>query len=469
MTPKSSQPVHWKPHPGPQTRALMAGDFEVLLGGARGVGKTDGLLAAITWPFKYRPKLLPLYRALVVRKNAKDLGNWLDRAARFYKNIGGSVVGTEVRFTSGAKIITGHMKDVNAYTQYIGHEYQFMGIEELSLIPREIDYLKLIGSCRSTVEGLHPQVFSTTNPGEAGHVWIANRWRIIGKPPYDDIRTTAAKGNRTRVFIPGTVKDNPTILKFDPEYYNFLDGLHEPLRSAWFLGDWSVFAGQFFQKLTPTIHAVMPVEIPERWPLTAGLDYGETAPTAFGLYTNDGTKTIRIGEYYVKDLSATEHARNIRDFCENNKWTGGRMPDVVYADPSMWTKKRLDEHSVESPADKFKAQGLRLTPANHDRINGWRACRDAIDWYKTDDGEWIREPKFVYFEGENPMFELYVPTAQTSKTNPEDIIKCDTDHIDDEWRYHMIAVRPKIVLKTSTPEFDEELAPLTAGIREERF
>ena len=129
----------------------MAGDFEVLLGGARCVGKTDGLLAAITWPFKYRPKLLPLYRALVVRKNAKDLGNWLDRAARFYKNIGGSVVGTEVRFTSGAKIITGHMKDVNAYTQYIGHEYQFMGIEELSLIPREIDYLKLIGSCRSTV------------------------------------------------------------------------------------------------------------------------------------------------------------------------------------------------------------------------------------------------------------------------------------------------------------------------------
>ena len=110
-----------------------------------------------------------------------------------------------------------------------------------------------------------------------------------------------------------------------------------------------------------------------------------------------------------------------------------------------------------------------MTPANHDRINGWRACRDAIDWYKTDDGEWIREPKFVYFEGENPMFELYVPTAQTSKTNPEDIIKCDTDHIDDEWRYHMIAVRPKIVLKTSTPEFDEELAPLTAGIREERF
>lgn len=460
--------VHWKPHPGPQTRALMAGDFEVLMGGARGGGKTDAGMAAITWPFKYRRSLLPLYRVLVIRKNSKDLQKWLDRASRFYHHLGGRKVGTEIRFDCGALITTGHLKDVNAYTQYIGNEYDFILIEELTLIPREMDYVKLISSCRSTVRGLHPQVFCTTNPGEAGHVWVAKRWNIIGKPPYKDI-VTKTTGNRTRIFIPSTVDDNPTILKIDPEYVQFLDGLEEPLKSAWRYGDWSVFMGQFFGKLSPLIHAMEPFEVPQQFPLSGALDYGETAPTAFGLYTEDGHKTIRIGEYYVPEKSAQRHAENIKDFIDHNHWTGGRMPSVIYADPSMWTKVRLNEYSSESPADQFIKIGLNLVPANNDRINGWRACRRAIDWHMDDEGKFEREPSFAYFADENPNFEILVPTLQTNtKGNPEDVLKCSTDHIGDEWRYKMIAT--KGTLYHQAPRRDDEIDQLlTKGIMQTEY
>ena len=34
----------WRPHPGPQTVFLAAGEFEALYGGAAGGGKSDALL-----------------------------------------------------------------------------------------------------------------------------------------------------------------------------------------------------------------------------------------------------------------------------------------------------------------------------------------------------------------------------------------------------------------------------------------
>jgi len=68
----------------------------------------------------------------------------------------------EITFPSGATIKTGHLKDDQAYTKYQGHEYQRMLIEELTQVPDEKRYLQLLASCRSTVEGIKPQVFNTT-------------------------------------------------------------------------------------------------------------------------------------------------------------------------------------------------------------------------------------------------------------------------------------------------------------------
>ncbi len=135
--------IKWKPQPR-QAIALARTENEILFGGARGGGKTD---AGQAWLMYDIDK--PYYRALVLRRNADDLKDWIDRARLFYHTatITGQV--PEIKFPSGAIIRTGHLKDSNAYTKYQGHEYQKILNEELTHIPRESDYEKLLGSNRS--------------------------------------------------------------------------------------------------------------------------------------------------------------------------------------------------------------------------------------------------------------------------------------------------------------------------------
>jgi hypothetical protein len=83
---------------------------------------------------------------LVIRKNADDLSDWIDRASRMYAFAGVSIAYRPaiLTFPSGAVIRTGHLKDDNAYSKYQGHEYHKMLVEELTQIPSEENYLKLI-------------------------------------------------------------------------------------------------------------------------------------------------------------------------------------------------------------------------------------------------------------------------------------------------------------------------------------
>ena len=226
----------WKPHPI-QERALMVSPddaFEVLFGGARGGGKTDTGQAWLTYD-KDNPKL----RELVIRRNADDLRDWVDRARSFYMGMA-EVVGSppELRFTKGAIARTGHLKDENAYTKYQGHEYHRMLLEELTHIPSEQQYLKLIASCRSTVPELKPQVMANCNPDGPGFLWVKKRWKIEGTPT-EPVWSTDPDTGLKRVFIPSRVQDNPTLIENDPNYVKMLHGLPDGIREAWLYGSWA--------------------------------------------------------------------------------------------------------------------------------------------------------------------------------------------------------------------------------------
>lgn len=227
--------VHWKPQPK-QEKALVRTEDEILFGGARGGGKTD-----TGQVFMIEPKYIqhPKYRGLVIRRLSEDLKDWIDRAEYMYKPLGARFVGNpvEIQFPSGAKIRTGHLKDPKAFSKYQGHEYHKMLIEELTQIPRESDYEKLIASCRSTIPELPPQVMNTTNPDGDGYDWVKKRWKIPDQPK-EIVVSKDPRTSRTRVFIPSKLEDNEFLQK-DDGYKNMLEGLSdETLRKQWKDGSW---------------------------------------------------------------------------------------------------------------------------------------------------------------------------------------------------------------------------------------
>lgn len=370
-------------------------EFEILYGGARGGGKTD---AGMAWLLRHINN--SRFRALVIRRNADDLSDWVNRARDMYQNTGANFAyrPSIISFPSGAIIRTGHLKDDNAYGKYLGHEYQRMVIEELNQIPTEELYLKLISSCRSIVPEIKPQVFATTNPGGIGHGWVKARFVDIAPAGERYIDSTT---KRDRIFIPAKVTDNPTLMKHNPEYLKFLDGLPEQLRKAWRDGNWDIVAGQVFTEWNKELHVIEPFNIPSEWKHWIAMDWGVNAPSSVGWYSQgyDG-RTYLYRELYLNGmefqkkfglpLTPTRLAKVILGL------TGKEYYQYCVADPSLWNKMlssaggKVIENEGESIAETMIKTGLKMIKADNDRVNGlarlrevMRIAPDGKPWYQV--------------------------------------------------------------------------------------
>lgn len=432
----------WQPHSGPQTEALARSEDEILYGGARGGGKTEAGLAWLIEPEYYTNRM---YKGLVIRKNFDDLSDWIARARLFYHGMA-EISGNPpvIRFKHGGFIRTGHLKDSDAYNKYLGHEYHKILIEELTQIPREEDYLKLLSTNRSSVPELKAAAFCTTNPGGAGHNWVKERWvKKARNQTYID-----PQSGKSRIFIPSRVEDNPTLMNNDPSYINFLNSLPDRLKRAWRDGDWDAFEGQFFEDYNENIQCIDPFVIPREWPLYAGLDPGWSSPCSFILGTKDFEGTIyNILTYSVAGQSPEQHAKMIKSILLSCKWTEGRMPEVIASGHDAWAKKdRFGIFSHELTFyDVFASNGLYLTKANTDRHNGWWAVKQIM-----------RQEKWKYFDGMNDQLINEMIAVIGDEKDPEDIQGKGNDpnvpdHNLDADRYFKMAVYTPIKPKELKP------------------
>lgn len=268
---------YWVPMPGPQQLAVAISRErrfrEILFGGARGPGKTDASIAVLS---QRAPD--PRAKQLVIRKNAEDLSDFEDRASQAFKCFG-MKLRRHPMILSGkgtGRILGGHLKDDDAYTKYQGHEYCRINIEELTQIPSEKNYLKLISSARSKYRDLFPQIFNTTNPGGIGMAWVKKRFvspdaslcdTIRHKYPWVDVNGKAQvtewleiidkKTGMRRAYIPATIDSNPILMASDPDYVQQLEGLQDTdpeLYRAWRHGDWDIQFGAVFQEFRRVIH-----------------------------------------------------------------------------------------------------------------------------------------------------------------------------------------------------------------------
>ena len=400
----------------------------------------------------------PEARMLVIRRNADDLADWVDRAHKMYPYAKVTGKPATIKFPSGAIIRCGHLKDESAYTKYQGHEYQRILIEELTQIPSEESYLKLISSCRSTVKGLDPKVFCTANPGGKGHQWVKRRF-IQGHKPEVAFKEGSS---RYRMYIPATIDNNPTLMDNDPEYVNFLDNLPEPLRSAWRHGDWDIFAGQYFTEWNPKMH-IIPETLANKFGYGQeynkkyiGIDWGFAAPFAcIWIEVTPDNRVFCYRELYGTEKHPTEWGQEIMNM------TGDEEIFMSLGDPSMWARNPMSWNASHTPmhTDKSIATALgeyvpNLVPANNSRVIGWRNMAQLMHHKKG------LLPNFFIIDKACPNLARTLPEMIRDDKNPEDIDTTLEDHICDAVRYSLTHIQAPAKPAPKKPMLQQQIEAL---------
>lgn len=427
-----AQTVLWKPHSGQQMKYFRRREFEVLFGGAKGGGKSECLLIDAI-----RDASHPRYRGLILRRQLKDAEDLIDRSLRLFPSIfpGARFNKNEAKwyFPSGATLQFGHAKEEADVYAYNGREFHFIGFDELQEFTLK-QYLFMFSVARSSVPELRPRIRATANPGGIGHVWIDMRFGITRGMAEKTIRDPDT--GLTRVFIPSSYRDNPSI---DPMYVANLMTLPDKLRRAYMEGDWTVFAGQFFDTWDPKVH-VLPehLEPNPSWPVWHSFDWGYDQPYAYLLFTMIPPNTLYLfGELYgwggEPNVGARQEAetvaRKIRVLWRALGLEGRHI--IGPAGHDLWRKN--DQTGIDT-AELFAMHGVQFVQANTDRIQGWNACRNLLERNPDGTRRFVVSPRCEHFI-------RTIPTLVHDEHRVEDVAKGAEDHAADAWRY-MAMYRP---------------------------
>jgi hypothetical protein len=272
--------VTWAPVSHPQRALVACNVFEVFFGGARGGGKTDGVLGEwATHADAYGSNAV----GLMVRRTAKQLGETFERARAIYGPLGAHLVGSaeggsmRVTMPNGARLIFAHLERDADAENHQGASYTRVYVEEAGNFPSPAPILRLMATLRSGA-GVPCRIRLTGNPGGPGHHWLKARY--IDPAPLGWEVLTDPESGRQRVFIPSRVQDNTRI---DQASYiaNLRQSGSPELVRAWLEGDWSVIAGAFFPEWGPQ-HVVPVFTPPEHWLRFRAMDWGSARPFAVG-------------------------------------------------------------------------------------------------------------------------------------------------------------------------------------------
>ena len=175
----------FKAQPGPQTALLSCPIEEIFFGGARGGGKT--FVLALDWA-AHANRYGQDAAGVVFRKSYKELEEVVKAFKTICYPLGGRVVAQELRMPNGAVVKFRHLKRDADADDYQGHQYTWMGFDEVTnwATPNAIN--KLRACIRSAVVPPHGlRLLLTGNPGGAGHNWVKARY-IDPARPYEIIR-----------------------------------------------------------------------------------------------------------------------------------------------------------------------------------------------------------------------------------------------------------------------------------------
>src|SRR5215831_14645792 len=167
--------VAWSPRGNrAQMRLLKCQVFEIFFGGARGGGKTDGVLGEFgAHASRYGRDAI----GLMVRRTRAELVETIERSREIYGPLGWQLNETEKmwRAPDGARLRFAYLERDADADMYQGHNYTRVYVEEVGNFPSPAPVLKLMATLRSGA-GVPVGLRATGNPGGPGHQWVKARY-----------------------------------------------------------------------------------------------------------------------------------------------------------------------------------------------------------------------------------------------------------------------------------------------------
>lgn len=485
QVPEVSAPKIWEPQPGPQSLAIAAPFVsELMFGGARGGGKSDFLLG----DFLQDVGLGPIWRGIIFRRSYPELEELLARAKEIYLPLGATYKVSEKTFVfpSGATLKFRHIENEADADLYQGHQYTWIGFDELTNWPNLNAYRKLKACLRSAHGVPNKRIRCSANPGGIGHSHVKAYFVEPAPKGMQLMENTDEDGNvTTKMFIPSKLSDNKILMTNDPEYIARLRELGSPeLVRAWLEGDWDVITGAYFPEFSVQKHVLEPFPVPSHWLRFRSMDWGSTSP--FAVYWHavcDGYLTPN--GYYIPTGAVITYREwyGMVPGKPNTgiKWTANQVgrrikqiedrygDNVTYGviDPSAFKWDGGPSH-----AERIGQEGIMFRQADNNRVGGWDMIRERLCGVPDDNeqvpsighsggpalegelgayGEEVDVRKMVGI----PMWYCFdtcvhlirtLPALQHDPDKPEDCNTDGEDHAPDSLRYALMSrpwTRPK--------------------------
>jgi len=434
---------------GPQHRFVSCPANEIFFGGARGGGKSYGVILDWMAHFvKYGSKA----RGILFRRSMPELEDMQEKAEKILTPFGFEYhsQGKTWLHSNGGRLKMRYLDRDSDAEKYQGHQYNWMGFDEAGnwFSPSPINKLR---SALRDASGVKVRMILTGNPGGAGHNWLKARY-VDPSPPgkimkeYDE----ETKTFWTRVFIPSLVTDNKILLKHDPGYIGRIKQSGPAwLVKAWLEGLWDIVAGGIIDDVFHRdVHVLRPFRIPKSWYVDRSFDWGSAKPFAVCWWAeSDGTDAVmadgkrrcfprgtifHIAEYYGWNGTPNEglHMPN-RQIAQEIK----KREDVIKE--SMLTGQGIhpgcadtmifNNDNGNSIAEEMSVAGIRWEHADKSpgsRVNGLNKLRELLS--ASHDKPMEKPGMFIFDTCSNWL--RTVPTIERDDKNPEDADTTGEEH-----------------------------------------
>lgn len=452
--------------PGPQKALIDCPVPEIFYGGARGGGKTDGILGK--WALK-QARYGRHVNCLFLRKAMPASDDVIERSREIYGALGAQYNETKAlwRFPNGARVRFRHLESIADADAYQGQNVTDVAVEEAGLYssPDPID--RLHGILRSAT-GIPTQMILSGNPGGPGQLWIKDRYIDPAPLGMKILSRDLPNGQAHKyVYIPSRVTDNRYLMRTNYVNNLYLVG-NAALVKAWLEGDWGAIEGAYFDNWSSHRHVCAPFEVPKHWTRFRSMDWGYAEPFSVGWYAIASEEfplddqlgqpsgiilpkggMVKYREWYGRGDKPNVGLRM------NDELIGkgiadreqGEKVDYGVLDPSAFAQ-RGGPSNAETICRAGKimfrpADNTRTGPRGH--VVGWSLVRHRLDGIDPS------RPMLVLFNTCRDTIRT-LPTMQHHRDKAEDMDDTAEDHALDELRY-ACASRPwiKPVPKSEQP------------------